>query len=192
MNKSNIQNVEVDEKEQQRSIERFVIERMSRFFIKSDKIVNRQSIAKVFEYVGGVSPTEFTEDYFKDLDILSKVLAETKFSIRFVKHDYYFPEDKDTRDIYRITVERNGRKISFKFGASLQMSYNGEKPELYDILTSIQSDYSLGMEGFEEFCSILDKDTDSISALKSWKKLDKYVKKLDTIFNETEIWSFPH
>ena len=43
----------------------------------------------------------------------------TTFKADFVGNDYHFDDDKEKRDIYRVTLERNGRKYSFRFGQSI-------------------------------------------------------------------------
>lgn len=58
--------------------------------------------------------------------------TDTAFSVEFVEHGLHFPSDKEPRDIYKITLSRNGRKYSFKFGQSIANSGEWivkEKPE---------------------------------------------------------------
>lgn len=173
------------------NISRITQEQMSKRGIISDKYINLESIAKCLKYVGGCSPPDFNEDYFKDVEIFMDTIKEIKVEIRYIGNDLYFDEDKEYRDIYRITVKRNNKQVSFRFGASLQMTWNNEKPDLYDILTSIQSDWSVGNEGYEEYCANFSVSTDSIKGLKTWKKIEQQYKKLDSMFSEIEIWSFP-
>lgn len=61
------------------------------------------------------------------LDFLAA--TSTTFKAEFLKHDYYFDGDKDKRDIYKITIQRGQRKISFEFGNSIAHSgrYIGAK-----------------------------------------------------------------
>jgi len=40
--------------------------------------------------------------------------TRTKFEVEFLKHDKHFPDDKDKRDIYRITLTRGTRTYTFK------------------------------------------------------------------------------
>jgi hypothetical protein len=48
--------------------------------------------------------------------------AGVTFKAEFLKHGKHFEDDKDERDIYKITLEREGRSYSFNFGQSLQNS----------------------------------------------------------------------
>lgn len=165
---------------------------IKKFNIPLDKIKTKESIGKVLAYVGGSSPPNFDEDYFKDVETISQVLAEIKVSIRYLGNKYnYFDEDKEYRDVYSITVKRDNKKISFKFGASMQMTWNHEKPDLYDVLTSIQSDWSVGNEGYQEYCANFEVSEDSVKGLKTWKKIEKQFNKLNSMFEEAEIWSMP-
>lgn len=54
------------------------------------------------------------------IDFLSK--TNTEFTVKFVKNDKYFDDDKYSRDIYNITLKRGNRKFSFNFGQSLNKS----------------------------------------------------------------------
>lgn len=72
-------------------------------------------------------------DYEKQAnDFLQK--TNTTISSKYIKNDFYFEEDKETRDIYEITVMRGSRKIIFTFGNSIVNSqyyndkcYNGKR-----------------------------------------------------------------
>ena len=174
------------------NVDRIMMQYLVKYPIKSDKYINRESIAKCLKYVGGCSPPDFNEDYFKDVEIFMKTISELKIKIKYLDTNYYFPEDKEARAIYRIYVTRNNKTISFRFGASLQMTWNNEKPDLYDVLTSIQSDWSVGNEGYEEYCANFQVSEDSIKGLKTWKKIQKQFEKLDSMFREEELWSFPN
>jgi len=48
--------------------------------------------------------------------------TNTSFEVRFLKHDFYFPDDKEKRDIYKITLTRGERTYKFKFGQSINGS----------------------------------------------------------------------
>jgi hypothetical protein len=53
-------------------------------------------------------------------DFLIKTGTEIK--IEFLKHDKHFEDDKETRDIYKITLLRGSRSYTFNFGQSLKKS----------------------------------------------------------------------
>ena len=48
--------------------------------------------------------------------------TKTEFKTVFLKHDKYFDDDKETRDIYEITLKRGEREYKFKFGQSITNS----------------------------------------------------------------------
>ena len=50
-------------------------------------------------------------------DFLKKI--GTTFKAEFVKHDKHFADDKENRDIYKITLTRGERVFSFNFGQSI-------------------------------------------------------------------------
>ena len=45
--------------------------------------------------------------------------TNTTLEIKFLKNDYHFPNDKEKRDIYEITLFRGSRKYTFNFGQDL-------------------------------------------------------------------------
>lgn len=49
-------------------------------------------------------------------------LVGVNFSAEFVEYGKHFQDDKEERDIYKITLSRNGRKFIFKFGQSIAKS----------------------------------------------------------------------
>lgn len=65
----------------------------------------------------------------------------TSFSAQYLKHDRYFVGDTDPRDIYEITLVRNGNSYVFRFG---QSTVNKSKiPSPYDVLACLQK-YEIG------------------------------------------------
>lgn len=60
---------------------------------------------------------EYTEQADKFLTITG-----TKFNAEFLKHDKHFADDKEARDIYKITLKRRTRVYSFNFGQSINKS----------------------------------------------------------------------
>ena len=68
----------------------------------------------------------------KNYELEAKELATKlglEIDVKFLKNDLHFQDDKDKRDIYQITLKRNARKYSFKFGQSVNCSgeYIGHK-----------------------------------------------------------------
>lgn len=55
-----------------------------------------------------------TEKFLKD--------TQTEFKAEFLKHGSHFEDDKDKRDIYRVTLKRGNREYSFNFGQSIAHS----------------------------------------------------------------------
>lgn len=64
---------------------------------------------------------EAINDYQKQaIDFLEQ--TGTKFDVEFVKHGKHFIDDKEERDIYKITLKRGNRSFSFDFGQSIVSS----------------------------------------------------------------------
>lgn len=53
-------------------------------------------------------------------DFLTATGSEIK--IEYLKHDKYFDDDKEARDIYSVTLKRGSRQFTFNFGQSLNNS----------------------------------------------------------------------
>lgn len=76
-----------------------------------------------------------TTDYQKQGEDFLKETG-TEMSVKFVGNDYYFDDDKETRDIYRVTLTRRGKSgvdggvhynvpeksYTFRFGRSINKS----------------------------------------------------------------------
>lgn len=94
-------------------------------------------------------------------DFLKSVGA--KLTVKYLSHDYFWPDDKECRDIYQFRLSRNGKSYTAKFGQSINGSQNGEVPNAYDILTCLTK---YDPYTFENFCSEYGYDSDSRKAEK--------------------------
>jgi len=110
--------------------------------------------------------------------------TNTKFSIKYVKHDKYFPDDKDTRDIYRFKLEKDGKTYSGTFGQSIVGSEKGEVPSAYDILAGMTKGE---IYSFEDFSSEFGYDEDNIKAHKIYKAVKKEQEGLHNLYSEEEL-----
>jgi hypothetical protein len=72
------------------------------------------------------------------------------FAAKFIEHGLHFIGDTECRNIYRLTLKRSGKQVSFKFGQSIVGTEKNETPTAYDLLACIQK-YNPG--SFEDFCS---------------------------------------
>lgn len=68
-------------------------------------------------------------------DFMAKVGATMK--IDFLKNDFHFDGDKERRDVYRITLKREGKRYSFNFGQSINNSDGNTPPTAYDVLACL-------------------------------------------------------
>jgi hypothetical protein len=71
------------------------------------------------DWVRDMDTNEQKMDYKKQAqDFMDK--TKTTFSAKLMGHIPYSPDDKESRDVYEVTLERKGRKAwSFRFGASI-------------------------------------------------------------------------
>lgn len=121
--------------------------------------------------------------------------TKTEFKVRFLFNGPYFEDEKESRDVYEITLSRPTRSpkaFVFKFGQSVAASTNGRekhletckkhhewkemcivsshrikptKPTAYDVLACLTK-YDPGT--FENFCAEMGFDTDSRKAEKTY------------------------
>jgi hypothetical protein len=106
--------------------------------------------------------------------------------VKFLKHDKHFIDDKDFRDIYRVTFLRGGDQMSITFGQSIKDSTTdgGYPPNAYDVLTCLTK-YDPGT--FENFCGDMGYNEDSIKDRSIYKSVVKEWKKMFLFFTESEL-----
>jgi len=117
--------------------------------------------------------TKQAEKFIKDVN--------AKVTIEYVEYGKHFDDDKEERNIYRITIKRNGKSFTFKFGDSINNTQNGEEPSVYDVLACVQK-YDCGT--FENFCSEFGYDTDSRKAEKTYKAVCREFKGINRVFGD--------
>ena len=113
------------------------------------------------------------EDFLKSTNV--------KFSADFIKFGKYFPSDTQERAIFRITLQRNGKKYSFRFGQSIVN--RATTPDAYSVLACLQK-YDVG--SFVDFCGEFGYNIDSSQAEKTYKAVCKEFEMICKIWNEEE------
>lgn len=155
-------------------------------------------------------------EYSEDPEKLKEVLSETTIEVKSQGIRPYFDDDKEEREVLTVKVGRNGKVINFEYGDSIRNAgfmfdiapalqaettwdYNrriikGRRQvfadRLYSILTCIAMDYHIPCR-FDDFCAELGYDNDSIKALDLHRRCEEQSRKLQSIFTEEEIASFP-
>lgn len=136
--------------------------------------------------------------------------TNTTFKAELIGHDKYFDDDKESRDIYRITITREGKKpYIFRFGQSVKNSapdlknnyklsreyeYSGkiypkpehyiqkrQAPSAYDVLACLTK-YDVGT--FENFCCDFGYDQDSRKAEKIYFDVQKEYTEVYRLFSD--------
>lgn len=137
-------------------------------------------------------------------DFLKK--TNTTFKAEFIKYDLHFIDEKEKRDIYKITLTRGERKFSFEFGQSLFCSgkfinrednlkyyerrgvcYKNkdfEEPSPYDVLACLNC-YEI--EEFKDWCSEFGYNDDSIKSNKIYKKVVEEYNNVKMLWSDEEI-----
>lgn len=107
----------------------------------------------------------------------------TKMTVKFVRYGPYFPGEKESRDIFRVTFTRNGEKMSVLFGQSINDSTGGgdKPPTAYNILACITKN---APRTFKEFCCEYGYDEDSRKAMSVFKAVEREWKKVNRLFGD--------
>ena len=102
--------------------------------------------------------------------------------VTYIDHKPYFQEDKESRDVYRVTFSRNGKRFGITFGQSIASA--GQEPTAYDVLACIEKrDYA----DFKDFCESFGYDEDSRKSFKTFKACDRQAKKVMAFFSADEL-----
>jgi len=115
----------------------------------------------------------------------------TTLEIKYIGNDYYFLDDKETRDIYRFTLTRGNKKYSAKFGQSIANSKVGyEKripPTVYDILACLDVCYYDNIDDFASEFGYGTANTKPSVIIRTWEEVQKQNAGLKQLFNEEEL-----
>lgn len=81
-------------------------------------------------------------------DFLNKLKIE--FKAEFIKHGKHFNDDKESRDIYKLSLKRGNRVVSFDFGQSLNNSgfYYTKGVQKIDLDRKYLNNYGKGLGVF--------------------------------------------
>ena len=104
--------------------------------------------------------------------------------IKFSHNGKHFDNDKQTRDIYKVTISKGERSYTFNFGQSIAKSGTNEAPTPYDVLSCLQK-YDIG--SFEDFCNEFGYDSDSRAAEKTYNAVREEWLNVCRIWNDSEI-----
>lgn len=107
--------------------------------------------------------------------------TRTTFKAKFLRHGKYFPDDKESRNVYRITLKRMGRSYTFLFGQSIKSSMESIEPQPYDVLACLtKSDPGT----YQDFCNDYGTDEDSIKGLKLYHSVVKEWNGVERMFGD--------
>jgi hypothetical protein len=146
-----------------------------------------------------------TTDYQKQgIDFLEK--TGTTFKAEKIGHFPYFEDDKESRDVYQVTLTRNGKTYSFRFGQSIAHSkpyidkqrdeftrrddrftnrieaakkYPYVELSAYDVLAAVTKSEP---GTFSDFCSDFGYDTNSRKAEKTYFAVQEEYKNTHRLF----------
>lgn len=132
-------------------------------------------------------------EYSHEKSKLEELLKHIDVRIDLLKYDTYFDDDTQPRNIYKVYLRRKDRKgssVSFTFGDSISNTEQGNKPDLYSILSSIGVDY-FAPDTFDDFVSEFGYDPDSRKVERLFKRVQEQQKKLKRVLDEDEARAMP-
>ena len=151
---------------------------------------------------------KMTKDEYEQQGINFLQKTNTSILIEFDGYKKHFANDKEKRDVYKVTFTRGERSFFLMFGQSLNatgkyiskrdntktnvkragmndcINKDYEIPSAYSVLVCLQK-YEVGT--FKDFCSDFDYDTDSITAHKTYKAVCEEYKNVCSLWNEQEV-----
>jgi len=145
------------------------------------KTANWQTIATGLKAIKTPDLKMTTTNYQQQATDFLKA-TNTTFKSIYLSHDFYFDDDKEARDIYKISLKNDRHKYSFKFGQSIVNT--GTHPTAYDVLACLQK-YEVGT--FENFCGDFGYDIDSRKAYKTYKAVMKEWKNIELLFTSEQL-----
>jgi hypothetical protein len=93
-----------------------------------------------------------------------------KLTVLSKEYKRHFASDKESRWVFHLNLQRNGKSYTFDFGQS--MADGDTEPTMYDVLACLTK-YDVG--SFDDFCSEFGYNELPLSAYKATKKLYKAV-----------------
>lgn len=110
--------------------------------------------------------------------------TNSKISFKFIKEGYYFPGDKEYRNIYRWTIKKDGKTISGRYGDSINNTMEGIKPTIYDLLTCLEK---YDPEDIETFCGEYGYEITDKNTRKIYNACVRQYIQITSIYNDAEM-----
>lgn len=119
--------------------------------------------------------------YLEGTEMIANYLGLT---MKVKHHDFgkHFEGDKTNRHIFKVTLKKDGKQFTFKFGQSINA--RSEEPNLYDVLSCLQK-YEVGT--FNDFCENFGYDEDSRASKKIYKAVLKEYANMEKLFSSDEL-----
>lgn len=113
--------------------------------------------------------------------------TKSELIIEFKEYDYYFPNDKEKRNIYNVTLKHEDETYTFTFGTSLNDTALNKQPSAYGILSSLACDIYVPDE-FADFCLEFGYEMENIKqAKKTFNACMKQKQAMENMYTEDEL-----
>jgi hypothetical protein len=113
------------------------------------------------------------EDFLKE--------TGTKMTVKFIANKKHFEDEKESRDVFRVTFTRGKIKRSIVFGQSIAQStgHGDNSPSAYDVLACLtKQDFA----DFKDFCESFGYEEDSRKAYRTFKAVHREFKKVNDLW----------
>lgn len=94
-------------------------------------------------------------------------------------YDYYFPDDREERWIYKMQLVRGNKSYTFEFGQSI--TAGDQIPTYYDVLAALTK---YDPYTFENFCAEYGYDEDSRRAYSTYQAVKKEYEAVERLFGD--------
>jgi hypothetical protein len=114
-----------------------------------------------------------------------------KMAGRFVGHDLYFHDDKQARDIWKITISRGPRRFTIRFGQSIVDSENGIPPCVTDVLCCLPKCDPGSLNDYIDEYGECDADEMTVAQHRqmraSWKETRRQRRQMERVLAECDL-----
>jgi len=119
----------------------------------------------------------------------AQTLETLEISKKLLRRDFYFTDDKDKRNIYRIMLSRGHLRIQFKYGDSVASTDYDDFLSDVDVIETIKADskYIEYVGNYPAFCEDYGYEEESQQAQIIFKKCIKNAFKINAMFTTEEI-----
>lgn len=110
---------------------------------------------------------------------------------RFDSHGKHFDDDKDNRDIWRVTISRGRKRFTVRFGQSIVDSDNGIPPCVVDVLCCLTKNDPGSLEDFIDDYASAEPDAITVAEhrrlAKQWRACRREWRNVERVLGDCDL-----